>query len=221
MVNEAGVIETKSGWVDLARKAIISPIPAEKVAEGDDNARLNMVKAISASGVRFDDPSWSHMVAISEDSLPNTMRFILENGGDAYINRRGEFSGGTDLHYAALHNHDKVVDVLLEKGADPTIRANNGKTAAQWAGGYGYTELSNKLMAEEKIWNERQGRSDQPSQTFGGDYSVGGFANPSVTYVTNTGAAYLAGGLAGTEEPYVTQSYFGGGIPGSKAGRTR
>ncbi|ESO89931.1 hypothetical protein LOTGIDRAFT_96984, partial [Lottia gigantea] len=47
------------------------------------------------------------------------------------INSKNSINGWTALHWAAKRNHPKIVDLLLQKGADKTIANNKGETAQQ------------------------------------------------------------------------------------------
>lgn len=51
----------------------------------------------------------------------------------------------TPLHLAAAGGHDKVVDYLLEKGADPRAVDENGFTPADAARTMGYLSLDKRL----------------------------------------------------------------------------
>jgi ankyrin repeat protein len=53
------------------------------------------------------------------------------------------------LFGAAEGGHEVLVQVLLEKGADPAATDNTGSTALHWAGWGGHTEIGN-LMYDEK-----------------------------------------------------------------------
>jgi len=48
------------------------------------------------------------------------------------LNRQGDFSGCTPLHYAALCEDFNTIKLLIENGADPTIKNNSGHAAHQY-----------------------------------------------------------------------------------------
>jgi ankyrin repeat protein len=57
--------------------------------------------------------------------------------------------GWTALICAAFHRHSEVVKVLLEKGANPTLKSANGDTAFDIALRRGYKEVTKLLELVE------------------------------------------------------------------------
>ena len=49
--------------------------------------------------------------------------------GLGYTPNEQDANGGTALHYAVLNRHPDVVSLLLEAGADTSLKSNSGKTA--------------------------------------------------------------------------------------------
>ena len=66
---------------------------------------------------------------------------VNKNSQDGY--------GATPLIWAAYYNHPKVVQLLLEKGADTSVKDNNGYTALEFAKDKGYTYMI-KLLQKSK-----------------------------------------------------------------------
>jgi len=62
-----------------------------------------------------------------------TVQLLLDNG--AQINTKTA-TGATALFAAASRGHCQVVNLLLEKGADPMIRDSQDKTAYMYAKDY-------------------------------------------------------------------------------------
>ena len=54
--------------------------------------------------------------------------------------------GATPLILAASNNHPKVVEFLLQKGADASIKDNSGKNALDWATSKDYANVVNVLF---------------------------------------------------------------------------
>ena len=55
-------------------------------------------------------------------------------------------AGRTPLHFAAGNNQKRMVDFLLDKGADPLVEDENSEIPADAARQQGYTSLANTLM---------------------------------------------------------------------------
>lgn len=65
----------------------------------------------------------------------------------ADVDARG-FFGAPAIHWAAIHGHDAVVDLLLENGADPALRDGEfDADAASWALEGGHRSLADRLAA--------------------------------------------------------------------------
>lgn len=70
------------------------------------------------------------------------IRLLLDHGADADAQQHG---GYTALHSAAMHGSDEVVALLLERGTDPALPADDGRTAADFAREKGHAALAERL----------------------------------------------------------------------------
>lgn len=70
------------------------------------------------------------------------IRLLLDHGADANAQQHG---GYTALHSAAMHGSDPVASLLLERGADPALPADDGRTAADFAREKGHAALAERL----------------------------------------------------------------------------
>ncbi len=78
-----------------------------------------------------------------------------------------ENNGATALFFAATFDHQEVVGKLLEEGADPTIKAKDGSTAADDARSEGHEETAQMLEEAANDWQE----GDHNSSSSSGDAS--------------------------------------------------
>ena len=71
---------------------------------------------------------------------------MYENSADSYEQER--FSGlGTPLHSAASTGCLAMVDMLLSRGADPSIKNSCGKLAVEEAEYYGWSDVTDRLRS--------------------------------------------------------------------------
>ena len=80
--------------------------------------------------------------AVATDAAPvdhEIVRMLLEAGAPVNVPHLG---GGTPLHTAAFVGDPTVVRLLLERGTDPSMRRDDGKTAAAIARERGNAEVA-------------------------------------------------------------------------------
>lgn len=65
-------------------------------------------------------------------SLPN-VKVLLENGAKSTVNAQHPDTGATALMIAADRGNVNIVEVLLDAGADPSLKDRKGKTALDYA----------------------------------------------------------------------------------------
>jgi ankyrin repeat protein len=75
-------------------------------------------------------------------SSPEIVQVLLDGGADVNATQAG---GYAPLHQAAASGSEAVVDLLLRAGANPALRCDQGKTAADYAAERGFATLANML----------------------------------------------------------------------------
>jgi ankyrin repeat protein len=77
--------------------------------------------------------------------------YLLERGAAINTIPAGFDYAGTGLHYAAFRGHRAMVEFLLKRGADPTVRDTKvHSTPASWAEHSGFAELKEFLEQQER-----------------------------------------------------------------------
>src|SRR5690606_27397182 len=122
------------------------------------SGRTEVMPLLVARGARVDaDPyRGTPLLWAAANGRVEAARWLLEHGAD--VNQRASFGGAshgegaTALHLAAQHDHVEVIDALLARGADPTIRdALYDSTPVGWAEHGSATRAMTALQA----WHER------------------------------------------------------------------
>jgi len=65
----------------------------------------------------------------------------------AEVNAKDRIQQWTPLHYACAEGYDEIVRVLVEHGADPLVRDENGLTPLHWAARKGREEVCEFLLS--------------------------------------------------------------------------
>lgn len=73
---------------------------------------------------------------------------ILINAG-AQVNHTDRLKGYTALHYAAMHNHPKIILFLLSRRADPNMQDSEGNCPLHFCAGNGCVETV-KILLEHR-----------------------------------------------------------------------
>jgi ankyrin repeat protein len=63
--------------------------------------------------------------------------------------RRDVVGGRTPLHWAAASGRGSIVDLLLDRGADPAAADKRGRTPAELARDAGFSEVAERLETSE------------------------------------------------------------------------
>ncbi len=83
------------------------------------------------------------LMLASRVGLDESVRTLLDKGAD--VNGRNKQDGSTALMWAANNGHKRLVDLLIERGADPSLTAKDGWTAGEAARMAGHVDIADKL----------------------------------------------------------------------------
>ncbi|MGZ2412274.1 uncharacterized protein ACUXST_001695 [Sphingomonas sp. F9_3S_D5_B_2] len=105
---------------------------------------LALISTAAIAGDPFDDARYYMGIKKNADALR------LIDSGQFDVNMQNE-EGYTLLHYAADNGNNEMVKALLQRGADPTIKANSGSTAYDMATGTSIKVLLANAQAGGKV----------------------------------------------------------------------
>jgi ankyrin repeat protein len=91
---------------------------------------LDWVKRLLAMGADIDQPGWSPVLYAASGPNPEVLKFLLDKG--APLNGVSA-NGTTPLMMAAQYGAIDGATLLLQRGADPTLRNAQGWTATDFA----------------------------------------------------------------------------------------
>lgn len=95
------------------------------------------VELLLSHGANMDHEAIFEAISVRGDRLGN-IQILLDHGADVNHNTR---KWGTPLHYAVRYNKKDVIALLLENGADRTIKNLLGQTPADKAKADGRLEI--------------------------------------------------------------------------------
>jgi ankyrin repeat protein len=104
------------------------------------HGQLDMARKLIARGADVNKPGWAPLHYAATNGHLETMELLLEN--HAYIDAESP-NGTTPLMMAAMYGSEAAVKLLLDAGADPTLRNQLGMTAIDFA-----TKASRRDAAE-------------------------------------------------------------------------
>jgi ankyrin repeat protein len=96
-----------------------------------------------------DNQGWNAIHIAANFGQDNVLRPLLAKQFDWDLEARAS-NGRTALLLAVGNGHLTIIDLLLEQGADPTAKDNQGWNAIHRAAGYGRDSIIQKLLARSK-----------------------------------------------------------------------
>jgi len=104
---------------------------------------VDTVQALLRRGARVDLHEKGYYTALmlaAGNGHTEVVRLLAQAGAD--VNEVELTRGWTALIWAAKRGHRETVRLLLALRADPSIRDRRGRSARDWAGAQGYTEIA-------------------------------------------------------------------------------
>jgi ankyrin repeat protein len=109
-----------------------------------------VARLLLVSGARVDQASSNGMrvmplhSAAAAHSVP-IARLLLEAGAPVNVRQGGGEGGFTPLMEAALNGQVEMVELLMQHGADPSMKDDSGNTAADHARSRGHAALAERI----------------------------------------------------------------------------
>jgi hypothetical protein len=90
---------------------------------------------------------WTPLIVTTYHGATECVELLLARDGDALELDAVDKDGDTALHLAAWKNHPTIAQLLLQAGADPTVRNRNGRTPLDVAQSRGHQQCKALLQA--------------------------------------------------------------------------
>ena len=136
------------GWYPWSPSDSAQEVLDEALILAATHNRIDAMDALRSRGASVDGKVFDTTAMIRaawKGHLP-AVQSLIEAGADLDVRGRhgGHAQGVTALHIAAESNHQQIVDVLLNAGANPTLE--DDLPPAGWARNRGHTALAERLQ---------------------------------------------------------------------------
>lgn len=122
-----------------------TPLHLAAAFAGDDTVRLLISRGADTHARSHNDLANQPLHAcIARLGSLASARALVEAGADVRATQSG---GITPLHLAAAHGKPAILELLLQQGASPNARSDNGQFPADLARERGHTQLAERLAA--------------------------------------------------------------------------
>ena len=125
---------------------MIIGLTSTPMTKASRNGDLGCVKRLSETGYpcnRGDSDGWLPIHHAAERGYVNIVRYLIKRSSE--IDRQTTINKYTPLMLAAKEGRTECVKVLLDAGADFTIKDDNGWTPYEWGKSENRIEISNYL----------------------------------------------------------------------------
>jgi ankyrin repeat protein len=120
-----------------------------------------MLAAMRGSGLDTCEDEHDLQPNASDDEVAHMIQDLLMHGSK--LDEASDVNGETALHFAARCARAAVVKLLLDNGADVTLRDHNGRTALHSAVAAGSSSVLAVLKMHRKVdWNARMSDGTTP-----------------------------------------------------------
>ena len=114
---------------------------------------IELCSLLLAKGADVNKPGWTALHYAASGEQTEILKMLLDHS--AYIDAEAP-SGNTPLMMAVMYGPESNITVLLEAGADPTLKNNAGRTALDLAQGVSRTGAVKLLLPAIAQWKENE-----------------------------------------------------------------
>jgi len=122
---------------------------------------FGLALACAAPAIAQFSDSYNFLKAVREADGDKAMEYLNKPGAPV-LNTRDRTTGETALHIAVKQHQDSWVGFLLNKGANPDIRDNDGNTPLHDAALFGDVTAINYLVSMKAKVNQTNNRGETP-----------------------------------------------------------
>ncbi|KAF3921062.1 Ankyrin-3 [Arthrobotrys entomopaga] len=116
---------------DINKKEFDGKTPLHHPCRLGNEAVMKLLIENGSDISNFDDYGRSPLRFAVDGGKLGAVKLLLEKGVD--VNSPVDWHGGTALHWATRMGYTPIVQLLIEYGADPTLRCYDGRTALDYA----------------------------------------------------------------------------------------
>lgn len=118
------------------------PVYCSVLATAALHSSTSVLELLISHGAQLDPQALFHAMSPRGDGGIPVMKYLIDRGIDINaIGHMKELGEGNPLHYAVRIKSKEKVALLLESGADKTVRTGHRKTAADMAEDRGFIEI--------------------------------------------------------------------------------
>lgn len=139
-----------------------SPIGETALMVAAHRGSLELARALVARGAQVNRPAWAPLHYAAAGGHVEMARWLLEQS--AYIDAESP-NGTTPLMMAARQKQISVLRLLLEEGADPTVRNQSGLTARDYLDRLGERDAAEVVQAAADAFRRRQGGASSTQES--------------------------------------------------------
>jgi ankyrin repeat protein len=127
---------------DIDKRNAMKETPIMLAALG---GHVKLVEFLISREAQINHPGWTPLLYAATNGQTEVIKVLLEN--HAYIDSSSP-NGSTPIMMAIRGGHQAAARLLLDEGADPAVKNENGENALTWADKGKQTDLADAMRAK-------------------------------------------------------------------------